>query len=193
MSETKTDSQLLEEIASNQGMTLREAKEAVRLSAEVKAETQAFEKKWTTIQDDVVKQGATLTEIKDELKEIKAKAGRIRTIENSSEKRTIWIGDKIAETINEVKAKIPILGLKDEGVYIMGTEPSNEIERKASVIQSSSLSGTGNNYTTYIDWQPGMEPLGQDRFRAFVRTIQSETDFVRFQRANAPVGAGSFS
>ena len=57
---------------------------------------------------------------------------------------------------------------------------------------SANLTGTGNNYVSYLGWQDGMEPIGQDRFRGLVRTIMSDTDFVRYPRANSPIGEGSF-
>lgn len=196
----KTNEDLLQEIADNQGITLKEVKEA-------KAEAAEATKKYTdltavvdTLNKEVKAKEGTIGDILNEVKELKAKGGR--PVISSNDKRNIWLGDAIAETIGrhekEVKAGVLGKGLNPfkesslEGVEVQSEDIAKE-QKAAGNIASANLTGTGNNYISYLDWQPGMEPTDQFRFRSLFRTIQSETDFVRFPRANTPIGEGSFA
>lgn len=189
----KTNEELLAEIAENQGVTLKEAKAAVAESAEIKKLQAEQKAEIEKVQTELKAKEVTIQELLDTTKELKARGGRLVALP-ATDKRKIWLGDAIAETIGrhakEIKAS------ESEGTLIKKLEVVAEvdaIEQKAvGNISSANLTGTGNNYISYLDWQPGMEPLGQDHFRSIFRTIQSETDFVRFPRANTPIGEGSF-
>lgn len=187
----KTNEELLQEIADSQGITLKEAKEAKAEAAKAKKDMEDTVVKWEALQIEFKAQGATVSQLQEETKELKAKSGRVKFAE--IDKRKIWLGDAIAETIwryeKEIKATA-VDGIFAKGMPVL-TIADHETKAVGPVL-SANLTGTGNNYISYLDWQPGMEPTDQFRFRQIFRTIQSETDFVRFPRANTPTGEGSF-
>lgn len=196
----KTNEELLQEIADKQGLTLTEAKAAVAEAKEAKAVTADIVTKWEALQVEFKAQGATVLQLVEENKELKAKTGKIKFVSHEDRSK-IWIGDAIAQTMHrhekELKAGVMGKGVNPfaestlEGIEV---KAEAEIEQKAvGNIASANLTGTGNNYVSYLDWRPGMEPTGQFRFRSIFNTIQSETDFVRFPRANTPIGEGSFA
>lgn len=196
----KTNEELLQEIADNQGITLKEAKEAKAEASKAKEDMADIVTKWEALQVEFKAQGATVLQLTEEAKENKAKMGRMKFTE--TDKKKIWLGDAIAETMSrhakEIKAGTMGAGITpfSEIAALQGVEvlASQHHEQKAvGNISSANLTGTGNNYISYLDWQPGMEPTDQFRFRSIFRTIQSETDFVRFPRANTPIGEGSFA
>lgn len=122
--------------------------------------------------------------LSEEVKELKAKAGRSGF---SSAPQTKGLRAElqagISRGINECKAEIKTL---------TGSGHMKPYEFKAvGVINSSNL--TVDNFISYLDWRPGMEPTGQFHFRNLVRTVLSDTDFVQYPRANTPVGEGSFA
>jgi len=134
----------------------------------------------STAVTELQKKGATIEEMQGEIKELKAKSGRMK----GEKAPQTSVHQLIIDTIGEHKAAIS---------EFKGGVNEMKIETKAvGPILTANLSGTGNNYLSYLDWRPGMEPTGQFHFRDLVRTIQSETDFVRFPRANTPIGEGSF-
>ena len=153
---------------------------------ELKAAKEAFEKeakeanqKITELNEEMSKKGATIGELQDEVKNLKAKGG---ALSGAAQKKGLVnvISDAIAEH-------------KDAFMSIEKGGKLTAIELKAVAdITSANLTGTGNNYVSYLGWQDGMEPIGQDRFRSLVKTVQSATDFVRYPRANSPIGEGSF-
>lgn len=152
------------------------ADEQVKKEAEVKA-----------LVDDLNKQLAaqqlTIKDALDEVKEIKASKGRpVFSVPTPTAK--VQVQMSIAQKIEEHKAAIEASG---PGQLI------KPIEMKAvGVITDSNFTGTNAPYRGYLDWQPGMEPTGQFRFRTLLRTIQSALDNVSFPRAATPVGEGSF-
>lgn len=152
------------------------------IEAQKKAETEV-----KAMVDDLNKaliaKDATLKDIQDEVKELKAKGGRpVFSVPTVTEKKAVQM--EIARLIGENKAAIEASG---PGKLI------SPIEMKAvGVITDSNFSGTNAPYRGYLDWMPGMEPTGQFRFRQLVRTIQTGFDNVSFPRANTPIGEGSF-
>lgn len=197
----KSEKEILEGISEKMGTTLAEVKEAKAEAAQAKKEFADITAKVSALQAELKAKDATIGDILNEVKEQKAKGGRILA---PVDKRKIFLGDAIAETIArhqlEVKAGNLGKGLSPfkesalEGVEVKATSDLPPKEEKAvGNISSANLTGTGNNYISYLDWQPGMEPTDQFRFRSLFRTIQSETDFVRFPRANTPIGEGSFA
>lgn len=147
--------------------------------------------------------GAVIKDLQDEVKELKAKSGRLATTVLKEEKG-VWVGKLIQDAITEHKEALPgklqeinpLTGKK--GLTLVPTmeereryNAMTEAEKKSvGPILSANL-GT-DNYVNYLDWQPGMEPTGQFHFRNLVRTISSDIDFVQFPRANTPIGEGSF-
>jgi HK97 family phage major capsid protein len=192
MADVKTDSQLLEEIAANQGVTLKEAKAAVAEAAVAKKQAEDLTAKIDAMQIELKAKDATIGDILTEVKEQKARGSRPGY--TPQDKRKIWLGDAIAETIgrNGKEFKAAADGGDIGRIRVMADNDIPAEQKALGPIQSANLTGTGNNYISYLDWQPGMEPLGQDHFRRIFRVIQSETDFVRFPRANSPIGEGSF-
>jgi len=155
------------------------AKELKKLGDEIAAKEAAHVKEVEAINTELKAKDATIGQIRDEVKELKAKK-----MGSGMTAKAITIKDILAETILEHKDAI----MKSE----KGPMVSFDMTKTVGNIASANLTGTGNNYISYLDWRPGMEPVGQVHFRDFVRTIQSDTDFVRYPRANSPIGEGSF-
>lgn len=172
----KTEIELLEEINAKQDKNSQEYKEVKAYIDAKKVEDAEFAKTVEKLNTELKAKDATIGDIQKEVLELKAKRGRF-SIPGMTEKKSLQ--DEIAEKIVEHKAAIEAGKL--------------EIEFKSvGVITDSNFTGTNAPYRGYLDWQPGMEPTGQVRFRSFVRTIQSGLDNVSFPRANTPIGEGSF-
>jgi hypothetical protein len=152
---------------------------------EFKLKTEAFETEVKELNTKLAAKDATLTDIQNEVKELKAKGNRvpggITTTGRMNYKMLAALEEvAVAETIKDNPKAFETPGaLLREPVKV----------KTVGSILSSNL--TGDNYKTYLDWQPGMEPTGQFRFRSLVRTLSSGTDFVQFPRAATPVGEGS--
>lgn len=133
----------------------------------------------TVLKGELEIKGATISQMQDEIKNLKASKNAMSSAKEY--KSTVaFVADLIKEH-------------KDAFVKLAGGGRLENIEVKVvGDITSANLTGTGNNYISYLPWMDGMEPIGQDRFRGLVRTLQSETDFVRYPRANSPIGEGSF-
>lgn len=157
-------------------------KELNELKTEFEKKAAERDQKITEFTAELEKKGATIGELQNEIKELKAKGGRM----GSGARETKSMGVMLAEAI--IEHKDAIAATSNSGLI-------KAIELKVvGPIQSSNLTGTGNNYVSYLsNWQDGMEPLDQFRFRSLVRTVNSETDFVRYPRANTPIGEGSFA
>lgn len=192
-----TELELLQQIAEKQSASV---KEVVEMKAEVavrKKEAEDLTAKVEALNVELKAKDATIGDIKNEVHELKASKGRPSG--GALSRREIWLGDAIAETMGRYKEEVKA-GKLGHGITpfkeinMEGVEVKAEVEHKAvGNIASANLTGTGNNYISYLDWQPGMEPTDQFRFRSIFRVIQSETDFVRFPRANTPIGEGSFA
>lgn len=124
----------------------------------------------------------TVGDMINEVKEIKAKSGRIRMNVQSGDGLRNTMANAIAQGIQECKADI----MNSSGGELM---KPHEIKTVGN-IASGNL--TVDNFISYLEWRPGMEPTGQFHFRNLVRTIISETDYVQYPRANVPIGEGSF-
>lgn len=176
----KTELEILTEISEKQSTTLTEVKEAKAESLAAKKVAEDLTPKILALEANLITKDATILEIQTEFKEFKAKGGRMR----GQEKAPVSIKQLIADSITEKK---DVIIASEKGAMIAPIEM-----KVVGPILSANLTGTGNNYVSYLDWRPGMEPTGQYHFRNLVRTIESETDFVRFPRANTPFGEGSF-
>lgn len=182
----KTELEMLSEIAEKQGTTLAEVKEAQNEMKAAKKAAEDLTAKVEQLNKDFETKDATIKDLVDEVKELKAKGGR--QVQMGSSGRPLTTDHElIVKAIGENKEAIAAgkLELKELGKGM-------EVKAVAG-IRTANLTGTGNNYVSYLDWRPGMEPIGGiTHFRDLVRTINSETDFVRFPRANTPIGEGSF-
>mgnify|MGYP003433556101 FL=1 len=170
----KTEIEMLEEIKSGLDENSKEFK-AIKAAQEV-AVKQAED--ITEKVKELEKKGGTIEDMQNEIKELKAKSGRMK----GQSQAPTSVQQLISDTIVEHKAAIAEF---KGGIHEMKIET-----KTVGSIVSANLSSP---YYSYLDWRPGMEPTGQFHFRDLVRTIQSETDFVRFPRANRPIGEGSFA
>ena len=177
----KTEIEMLEDISGKLEAGSKESKEVKALVEVAKTEAAELKTKVAELNTVLETKGALIVDMQGEIKELKAKSGRLK----GQPGPVLSVKQLIEDTIMEHKDAIIASG---NGRMI------EKIEMKTvGAIVSANLSGTGNNYVNYLDWRPGMEPVGQFHFRDLVRTIQSETDFVRYPRANVPIGEGSFA
>jgi hypothetical protein len=179
-----TELELLQQVSAKIDTATKEGKELKECIDKQVTEHKALEAKVTALNAEFGDiKGATVKDLIDEVKELKAKAGRPQFALGTASGRMQLVGE-ISKLIGENKAAIEASG---PGKLI------NPVEVKAvGVITDSNFTGTNAPYRGYLDWQPGMEPTGQFRFRSLVRTINSGLDNVSFPRANTPVGEGSF-
>lgn len=158
------------------------SKEIADLKAAAEKEQKALEDKVKEMNETLAKKDATLMDISNEVKELKAKGGRFAGGQVKFEGLRKTIANEVSKAIGEKKEQI------------MGSEKGammQPVEIKA-VGNIASANLTTDNFISYLDWAPGMEPTGQFHFRNLCRTVLSETDFVQFPRANSPIGEGSF-
>jgi HK97 family phage major capsid protein len=150
-----------------------------------KAEVTKIQGDFETVKADLIAKGATILDLQDTLRNMNEKGGRAKLM-NRQEAHYSMI-ESIADAIGENKALFEKIAggssLSKDGI---------KIERKVSTVTTASLTGTGAPYKPfYLDWRPGMEPLGQTRFRQLAPILQSDNDTVYYPRANTPPGAGS--
>lgn len=155
------------------------AKEIKKISDEMARIEAAHVAEVQKLNDEFKNKDAKLIDLQNEVKEVKAKK-----MAGGAGQKAVTLKDILAETIAEHKDAI---AASEKGQMV-----KFDMTKTVGNIASANLTGTGNNYISYLDWRPGMEPTGQVHFRDFVRTIQSSTDFVRYPRANSPIGEGSF-
>lgn len=176
-----TELELLQQIGEKVDANSKEGKEIKALADAATKEATETKEKVVELNKALEEKGALIVDIQGEIKELKAKSGRLK----GELPRGTDIKQLISDTIMEHKEAIM---KSDKGPLVTNMEM-----KVVGPVLSANLTGTGNNYISYLDWRPGMEPIGQFHFRDLVRTIQSETDFVRFPRANVPIGEGSFA
>lgn len=150
---------------------------------------EAAETEQKTLRDEVKKlntlvaeKEGTIGDIQEEVKNLKARGGRFAGGSAKFEGLRFTIANAMAAAIGESKAEI---AASASGQLMKPVE----IKTVANI---ASANLTVDNFISYLDWRPGMEPTGQYHFRNIVRTIVSETDYVQFPRANTPIGEGSF-
>lgn len=159
-------------------------KEAKSLKEAAEKEQKALKEEVRKLNETVSEKDGTIEDIQNEVKELKAKGGRFKGggLAGRYEGLRATIANEIAATIHEAKADI----MNSSGGVLMKPKEVKAVGN----IASANLSG--DNFISYLDWRPGMEPTGQFHFRNLVRTILSDTDFVQYPRANTPIGEGSF-
>lgn len=178
----KTELEVLAEISTKMDTAQElQTKEIGKLREEATALTTKFEAEVKKLNDDLVTKNATILDITNEVKELKAGKGRLYAGTN----QTKSLYGLIAETIEQNKDKFIEAHTKSIAV------PQITMETKTvGPIASANL--TGGNYINYLPWQPGMEPTGQTRFRDIFPVYQSDGDFINYPRAKTPIGEGSF-
>lgn len=157
-------------------------KELKAVTEQAAKEKKAFEDEVKALNTSVAEKDGTIEDIQNEIKELKAKGGRFKGGAKPIEGMRALILNEIVQGVEERKAEIATSG---SGQMMKPWE----IKTVANI---SSGNLATDNYISYLDWQPGMEPTGQFHFRNLVRTIVSDTDYVQFPRANTPFGEGSF-
>jgi hypothetical protein len=153
----------------------KDRKEFEKLQKELKDEVKK-------LNESVAEKDGTIGDIQNEVKNLKAKGGRFSGGSVKFEGLRQTIANGIASALGERKAEIETS---------FAGELMKPIDIK-TVANIASANLTGDNFISYLDWRPGMEPTGQFRFRNLVRTVLSQTDYVQFPRANTPIGEGSF-
>jgi uncharacterized protein YoxC len=157
-------------------------KEIKALKEEGEKEKKALTEKVNELNKTVAEKDGTIEDIQNEVKELKARGGRFKGGMARFEGLRATIADSIASAISECKADI----MQSAAGALM---KPHEIKSVGPIV-SGNLGV--DNFISYLDWRPGMEPTGQFHFRNLVRTILSETDFIQYPRANTPIGEGSF-
>jgi len=155
------------------------AKEISEAKAAFDTEIKAVNKIVADLNTELSVKGATVAQMQGEIKALQAKRNGFS-----------GAASEFPSVYNEVKQVIADNAANFAAVE--NGERFKQIELK-TVANISSANITATNYLSYLGWQEGMEPLGQNRFRSLVRTVQSGTDFVRYPRANSPIGEGSFT
>lgn len=163
--------------------TAEAKKETEVLSGQLKElrETQVKE-----LTDKLTGQGATVEQLRNEVKELKASRGRIGMVGHTNTLGSVQkdIANMLSENkeVGEALTKSIPNGAR--------FNPVVNIKAAGPVLTTNLASG---NYIDYQDWRPGMEPTGQFRFRELVRSVASQFDNVQYPVANTPIGEGSFA
>ena len=177
----KTELEVLNDISQKMDESKElQTKEIQKLRDEAKLITEKYDAEVKKLVQENTEKGATIAEIKADVLEMKAKAGRMKS--GNEQVKTLFaaVSDAIVEN------KQNFIDASDKKDFKSFTIEHKTVGNIASANNSA-------NYLSYINWQPGMEPLGQTRFRDIFGTIQSDGDFVSFPRANSPIGEGSFN
>lgn len=172
-------------------LTKKFEKEVKDLKEAAEQEQKALEDKVKELNKTIAEKEGTIGDIQDAVKELKAKGGRFGGGSQKFEGLRQTIANGIASAIMERKSDIErsSSGQLMTPIEIKVLSHLTEIKNVANI---ASANLTVDNFISYLDWRPGMEPTGQFRFRNLVRTVVSETDFIQFPRANTPIGEGSF-
>lgn len=158
------------------------AKEIKELKEAVLKENKELKAKVDELNVTIAEKDGTIEDIQQAVKEIKAKNGRFRGAGEKATGLRETISNEVSKAIGECKADI----MASASGQLM---KPYEIKTVGNI---ASANLTVDNFVSYLDWKPGMEPTGQFHFRNLVRTVMSETDFIQFPRANTPIGEGSF-
>jgi hypothetical protein len=171
-------------------------KEIKRVEEEAAKEKKALTEKVNELNLKVADKDGTIDDIQQEVKELKAKGGRFKAGNGIMKFEGLrgTISNEIAKALGEKKEEIGNSGaggsMLMKPTYITPFRELTPEQKTVGNISSANL--TVDNFVSYLDWRPGMEPTGQFHFRNLVRTIISETDNIQFPRANTPIGEGSF-
>lgn len=132
-----------------------------------------------TLNEEMGKRGATLEEIRNEVKALKAKAGRFAGSDDNREKTAkVVIAEAFEEHFNEIKA------------VRKGSGATMEIKAAGTMTASANL--TGNVIATY-DNTVAVRGRRKITFRDLVPVINSSTGVWKFYRSKTPMGEGSLA
>lgn len=148
--------------------------EAQKIAAEANAKIDAEVKQ---LNEDMTKQGKTLGEIAEAVKELKAARGRFKSAEDEVKSTQTIISDLFAEHFEEIKAI-----RKGQGLTF---------EAKAAGTMTAANNLTGNVVASYM-LTPAVRGRRKINFRDLVPVISSSTGVWKFYQQNSPVGEGSF-
>lgn len=168
--------------AFTKGVNEKTAKEISALKEAAEKESKELKEKVKELNTLVAEKDGTIGDIAEEVKNLKARGGRFSGGTQKFEGLRFTIANAMAQAIGDAKVDI---------ITSASGQLMKPVEIK-TVANIASANLTVDNFISYLDWRPGMEPTGQYHFRNLVRTIISETDFIQFPRANTPIGEGSF-
>jgi HK97 family phage major capsid protein len=132
------------------------------------------------LNEELTKSGATLAEIKDQVKQLQARSGRFKGGDAIEKKAAEVIADEFETHYKEIQAVS-----KNRSADI-------KIENKAAGNMTAAANLTGNVVATY-DLMPAVRGRRKINFRDLVPVINSATGVWKFYRENTPVGQGSLS
>lgn len=143
--------------------------ELIKLNAKLEAEV-------TRLNTEASAKGATVEQILEDVKDLKAKSTRIIT---NQERKVKSVREEIANGFETVKADLA------KGKFKF------DIEQKAVGNMTASANLTGDVVISY-NLVPAVRGRQAVHMRDLVSTIPSETGLWQFYRQNTPVGEGSF-
>lgn len=187
-----TNKEVIDEIKKGNEKLDLASKEIEKQKAETVRIEKEFKDKWDAEQVKFVAQGATLADLQEEVKELKAKGGKIITTDQTTVKQS-QINLSNPEHVKGVIHQAIEASKADFMKFKAGKGANdNRIEfTKASPILSANL--TGNPYFDYLPAAPGQRPFGQTRFRELAPTYQSDTDNVIYTVQGTAPNSGSFN
>lgn len=157
------------------------------LAKEVEAANKKAEEITAEVNEKMSKQGASLKEIQDTLKEVQAKQGRIGS---QMEKEVKTFSSEFGKALEEKAADIAKVG-RGNALNFKLDGISMDTKAVGNMLLSANL--TGNSVATY-DLNPAVRGRRKVHFRDIpgVSTVNSATGTLKFYRQNNPVGEGSF-
>lgn len=157
-------------------------KEVKALKEAALEEQKLFKEEVKKLNAVIAEKEGTIGDIQEEVKNLKARGGRFSGGVQKFEGLRKTISNELAKSIGE----------NHENIKESFAGPLMKPIEIKTVANIASANLTVDNFISYLDWRPGMEPTGQFHFRNLVRTLITETDYVQFPRANTPIGEGSF-
>lgn len=144
---------------------------------EAKAALDASDKKHADevkqLNEDLAKKGADLEEIRNQVKEMKARSGRFKGMSGAAEERKA--SELLAESFEEHFKEISALSNQKKGSF--------SFERKSITNMTSANNLTGNPLATY-DLTPAVRGRRKVNIRDLVSVINSATGVWKFYREN---------
>lgn len=133
------------------------------------------------LNEDLAKKGAELGEIRDQVKELRARGGRFKGMGFELEKKAAEvISDSLEEHFKEISQ------------VKKGRDFSVKMEHKAVTNMTAANNLTGNALATY-DLTPAVRGRRKVNIRDLVPVINSATGIWKFYRQPIPVGDGSLA
>lgn len=133
------------------------------------------------LNEDLAKKGADLEEIRNQVKELRAKRGRFKGGDGEMEKKAAEV---ISDTLEE--------HFKEIQQVKKGKDISIQMEHKAITNMTAANNLTGNALATY-DLTPAVRGRRKVNIRDLVPVINSATGIWKFYRQPTPVGDGSLA